>query len=225
MIEETKKPSEVTGIKVWFLSDCHFGHRNILKHCPKRAEIGGFDIEDVQAHDKWLLDIWNKTIGKRDIVYILGDFAFSSPDVIKKELMPKLNGQKYLILGNHDKSSQHLDGYFVQITQMREVVFKRKNFPFIEEENFRVFMCHYPMVTWPGKHHGVVNAHGHCHSHIDEFNEESTDLRVDIGIDGTLANFKPISLEQLYDYFKKKTGGKTFEEYVQIQKELKTTQF
>lgn len=225
MEKETKKPSEVMGVKVWFLSDSHFGHKNVLKHCPKRAEVGGFDIEDVKAHDKWLIDIWNKTIAKKDIVYILGDFAFSSPDIIKKELMPKLNGQKYLILGNHDKSSQHLQGYFTQITQMKEVVFKKKNFPFIEEENFRVFMCHYPMVTWPGKHHGVVNAHGHCHSHIDEFNEESTDLRVDVGIDGTLADFKPISLEELYRYFKKKTGGKTFEEYVQIQKELKTSQF
>lgn len=162
MEKEIKKPSEIFGVKVWFTSDSHIQHRNILKHCPKRAEIGGFDIDDVEAHDKWLIDIWNKTIGKRDIVYILGDFSFASPEIIKKQILPKLNGQKYLILGNHDKSSEHLQGYFTQITQMKEVVFKRKNFPFIEEDSFRVFMCHYPMVTWPGKHHGVVNAHGHC---------------------------------------------------------------
>jgi calcineurin-like phosphoesterase family protein len=108
-----------------------------LKHCSKRAEIGGFDVDDVEAHDKWLIDIWNKTIGKRDIVYILGDFSFASPEIIKKQILPKLNGQKYLILGNHDKSSEHLQGYFKQITQMKEVVFKKKNFPFIEETNFR----------------------------------------------------------------------------------------
>ena len=211
--------------KVFFVSDLHFHHRNILKHCPKRAEIGGFDIEDTEAHDKWLIDVWNKTISKKDIVYIIGDFAFGNPEDIKKYLMPKLNGHKFLILGNHDKSSEHLDGYFTQIAQMKEVTFKKKNFPFIEEDNFRVFMCHYPMVTWDAKHYGVVQVQGHSHGRLDEFNEESTDLRVDVGIDGTLANFKPISLEQLYDYFKKKTGGLSFAEYAQIQKENKTTQF
>lgn len=225
MEKKDKKASETFGIKVWFISDTHIQHKNILKHCPKRAEIGGFDIDDVAAHDKWLIDIWNKTIAKNDIVYIIGDFSFASPEVIKKQILPQLNGQKYLILGNHDKSSEHLQGYFKQITQMKEVVFKRKNFPFIEEDSFRVFMCHYPMVTWNAKHYGVVQLQGHSHGSLDSFNEESTDLRVDVGIDGALADFKPVSLEQLYKYFKKKTDGLSFLEYAQIQKENKTTQF
>jgi calcineurin-like phosphoesterase family protein len=224
MEQEVKTPSPICGVKIWLISDTHISHKNVLKHCPKRAEIGGFDINDVEAHDNWIIDVWNKTIGKKDIVYILGDFSFANPDIIKKQILPKLNGQKYLILGNHDKSSQHLNGYFTQITQMKEVVFKKKNFPFIEEENFRVFMSHYAMLTWPGKHHGVVNAHGHSHGHMDTFNEESSDLRVDIGFDGKLANFKPISLEQLYQHFKKKTNGLTFNEYMQKQIESKTTQ-
>ena len=195
-----------------------------MKHCPKRAEIGGFDIEDTEAHDKWLIDVWNNTISKKDIVYIIGDFAFGSTEDIKKYLLPKLNGHKYLILGNHDKSSQNIKGYFTQITQMKEVTFKEKNFPFLEED-FKVFMCHYPMITWDAKHYGVVQVMGHSHGSLDQYNEESTDLRVDVGIDGTLANFKPISLEELYVYFKKKTNGKTFLEYAQEQKVLKTTQF
>lgn len=225
MEEKIKQSSTVYGVKVWLTSDTHFSHKNILKHCPQRAEIGGFDIDDVDAHDKWLMDIWNKTIGKRDIVYILGDFSFASPDVIKKHILPKLNGQKYLILGNHDNSSQHLEGYFTQITQMKEVIFKQKNFPFIEEENFRVFMCHYPMVTWPGKHQGVVQAHGHCHGRLNDFNNESTDLRLDVGIDSHITDFKPISLEDFYKLFKKKTDGLSCKEYAEIQKQEKTTQF
>lgn len=50
---------------------------------------------------------------------------------------------------------------------------------------------------------------------MDEYNEASTDLRVDVGIDGKLANFGFISLEQLYEYFKKKTDGKLLREYAQ----------
>ncbi len=221
MKEDKKKPSEICGVKVWFTSDTHLTHKNVLKHCPKRAIAGNFDINDVEAHDKWVIDTWNKTIGKNDIVYILGDFSFASPEIIKKKIMPKLNGQKYLILGNHDKSSEHLNGYFKQITQMKEVIFKKKNFPFIEEDIFAVFMCHYPMLTWSRKCYGAVCAHGHCHGNIDEFNEENTDLRVDVGLDGSLADFKPISLEDLYAYFKHKANGKPLAEYASENIEIK----
>ena len=63
MEKEIKKPSEIFGVKVWFTSDSHIQHRNILKHCPKRADIGGFDIDDVEAHDKWLIDIGLREVG------------------------------------------------------------------------------------------------------------------------------------------------------------------
>lgn len=206
--------------KVWFTSDCHFSHKNILKHCPERANVGSFDIDDVESHDKWLIERWNKTVAKKDIVYILGDFAFGSPDNVKK-ILGKLNGKKFLILGNHDKSSEHLVNYFEQITQMKIVNFKQNNYSFLED-NLKVFMCHYPMVTWPEKHYGCVEAHGHSHGSLDDYNKESPDLRVDVGLDGKLANFGFISLEQLYQYFRNKTEGKSFRVYAQEKKEEKT---
>jgi len=131
-----------------------------LKHCPERGKVGGFESDDVESHDKWLLEKWNETIGKKDIVYVLGDFAFGSSENVKK-LLGKLNGQKFLILGNHDKSSEHLEGYFKQITQMKCVTFKKSNYDFLDED-FMVYMCHYPMITWPSKHYGCVECHGHC---------------------------------------------------------------
>ena len=70
------------------------------------------------------------------------------------------------------------------------------------------------MVTWNRKHYGSVNVHGHCHGNIDDFNEASDDLRVDVGIDGKLANYDLIDLETLYRYFKGKANGKLFSEYV-----------
>ena len=48
--------------KIWFTSDTHISHKAILKHCPERAKVGGFEIGDVEAHDKWIIDIWNKTV-------------------------------------------------------------------------------------------------------------------------------------------------------------------
>lgn len=145
------------------------------------------------------MNLWNETIDKKDVVYILGDFSFKSPDDTKK-LLEKLNGKKFLILGNHDKSSQHLNSYFEQITQIKEFAFKGTMYPFIDGV-FNVCMSHYPMLDWPDKQKGSVMIHGHCHGKMDEVNTLSEDLRVDVGLDGEFANYQFISLEQLYSTF------------------------
>lgn len=207
----------MTTQQIWFTSDNHIHHRNILKHCPERQNIcSAKDENDVEAWDKWMIDKWNSTIGKKDIVYILGDFIFGSQESARKALQ-NLHGKKFLILGNHDKGVDKLENYFEQITQQKLVTFKKSNFDFLDED-FQVFMCHYPMVTWASKHYGVINAHGHCHGRLDDYNEASTDLRVDVGIDGKLANFNFITLEQLYRYFKEKTKGEKFIHYAMEKK-------
>lgn len=45
--------------------------------------------------------------------------------------------------------------------------------------------------------------HGHCHGKIDQINTDSKELRVDVGIDGNLANYNLISLEKLSKYLEK----------------------
>lgn len=202
---------------IWFTSDTHFSHKNILKHCSERASNGEYDISDVESHDKWLIDRWNKTVSKKDIVYIVGDFSFAPSEEVKK-LCGKLNGRKYLIVGNHDDSTKKLDGYFKDIELIKCVTFKKSNFDFLEED-FQVCMCHYAMVVWPSKHYGCVQVCGHSHGRLDDFNEESTDLRVDVGLDSKLANYNLVSLEKLYSYFKEKANGQLFVTYAQHMKE------
>lgn len=74
-------------------SDLHFGHRNIGKY---RADIG---LDTSQKNEDAICDEWSSLIKKRDIVYILGDAAFTENAV---DLYQKLPGTKYLIPGNHD---------------------------------------------------------------------------------------------------------------------------
>lgn len=205
--------------KIWFTADTHIGHKNILKHCTERAKIGGFEVDDIETHDKWLIDRWNKTVSKNDVVYILGDFSFASSETLKKKILPKMHGQKFLILGNHDKSSENLDGYFKQITQIKEITFKQKNFGFLDED-FKVVMCHYPMLSWNGKTYGSVQCHGHCHDRLTQYNIESGELRVDVGWDSELSQFDLVSLEKLYEYMKgiaAKHDCKTLHEYAETK--------
>lgn len=204
--------------KIWFTADTHFGHRNVLKYCSGRSEVGGYALDDIEAHDRWLMDVWNRTVSKKDTVYIIGDFTFLTKEQARK-LLCKLNGNKNLIIGNHDSSSLHLDGYLKMIQHINVRVFKKKVFPFLEED-FQVFMCHYPMITWASKHYGCVELHGHCHGRLDDYNEESTDLRVDVGLDGRLANYGLVDLETVYGYFKEKAGGKLFVEHAMDHKAI-----
>ena len=60
--------------------------------------------------------------------------------------------------------------------------------------------------------------HGHVHGTLDNFNEQSNELRVDVGLDARLAkeNDGLIELEALYNFFiekKKKLGVEKFGDY------------
>ena len=199
--------------QIYFTGDLHFGHANILQHSPKRPYSATVDIV---AHDAWLLDLWKSTVGKKDMVYILGDLTFlKSEDA--RHLLEKLPGQKFLIEGNHDGSIRAYKNYFREVSQIKEMRFKPTVAPFLQED-FNVVMCHYPMVTWNRKPRGSVMLHGHCHGKLDEYNAQSADLRFDVGIDGTLANLHFLTLEDIYNAAMEKVrqnGCTTIEEYAE----------
>ena len=80
--------------KIFFTSDTHFGHGNIINFCKR-------PYENVAKMDNALIENWNATVGPTDDVYHLGDFCFNG---IQRwwELIGALNGRIHLILGNHD---------------------------------------------------------------------------------------------------------------------------
>lgn len=180
--------------QIYFTADLHFGHPNILKHSPRRPFA---DTMDIVAHDEWLLDLWRSKVNKRDTVYILGDLTFLKSDEARK-LLEKLPGNKFLIEGNHDGSIRTYKNYFKEVYQIKEMRFRSTVAPFLKED-FDVVMCHYPMVTWNRKPRGSVMLHGHCHGKLDEYNEQSMDLRFDVGIDSSMANLCFLTLEDIYN--------------------------
>lgn len=215
-----------TSIKVWFTSDLHFGHKSVLYFHPERREAAGITMEELQEdknaaikkHDEWLIDKWNKTIAKGDFVYILGDFCLGNKEYTEK-ILNRLKGRKFLIRGNHDKSCNGLERYFEWVGDIKEVKFTHNQFSFIDEnETFALEMCHFPMLTWNRRPHGTCHIHGHCHNSIQQFNEDSLELRIDIGFDSDIANNGFVSLETIYNKMKEirsKTDSVTFEEHTE----------
>ena len=169
--------------------------------------------ENIQAHDEWIINLWQTTVGKHDQIYIAGDLTFRKSEDARR-LLEQLPGEKYLAVGNHDGAIKAHSNYFRKIAQVMEITIKPSMYEVLSEE-LQIVLCHYPLLDLPDKQQGAVMLHGHCHGTMDDFNASSADSRFDIGIDGILAKQAGgfIDIKTLYETILKKTGGLTPQQY------------
>ncbi len=164
---------------IWFTSDFHFGHKNIIRYCNR-------PFENVDDMNSGLIDIWNKTVCSNDVVYHIGDFAFGKKQFIE-EILKKLNGKIIFLLGNHDKEIKY--NLNVEKYEQLEIV----------ENLQRIIMNHYCMEIWNEQERGSWHLYGHSHG---KFIDESNKKRIDVGIDTN--NYNLYSFEQIQDIMKNK---------------------
>ena len=138
----------------YFISDLHFGHVNCL----------GFDnrpFTTIDEHDKTLIENWNNTVGCDDDVYILGDISWYN--VTKTiEIFNQLNGNKHLIIGNHDSKllkSRELRNLFVEIRDYKEITL---------DNGTGIVLSHYPIVCFKNHFYGWYHLYGHVHISFEE---------------------------------------------------------
>ena len=98
---------------VFFCSDLHFNHRNIIKYCNRPWNSGpGKDGElivtddDLSRMNEDLIKNFNSVVGADSTTWFLGDFCMG-PNQKEKipELRARLNGKVNIVLGNHDHHS------------------------------------------------------------------------------------------------------------------------
>lgn len=86
---------------IWFTSDTHFGHANIINFTAGDPPVKlRPEFASVEEMDETMIDRWNARVKPGDHIYHLGDVA-----MVKSALhavLPRLSGKKRLILGNHD---------------------------------------------------------------------------------------------------------------------------
>lgn len=148
----------------FFTSDLHFGHELM------RDKRGFATIDEM---DEKLVSNWNDRVSKHCRAFILGDISWHKWDATQK-LMDRLNGQKFLILGNHDEGVVKHIKNFAWIKDVAMVTVKTKF------KNQRIFLSHYAHRVWASSHRGVWHLYGHSHGSLAD---DPNSLSFDIGVD------------------------------------------
>lgn len=157
---------------IFFISDTHFGHANILNFKDKKGNPVR-SYSSVEEMDEALIKNWNSVVKPQDKIYHLGDVAIPRKGL---DCLSRCNGDKVLIRGNHD-------------------IFRLKDYV----EYFRDVRGYLVLENYLGSHIPVhpeskgrfkKNIHGHLHT-----NSLADDFYINVSVEQI--NFTPISFEEL----------------------------
>ena len=125
--------------ELWFTSDLHLGHGNIIRYCDRPFfspeerdrlanesgdhESGRFKVspETIERHDDALIDALNESVAPDDTLWILGDFSLSPVEEAAAYRARIQCRHVNFVRGNHD--SPHYDPLFERTPSNRTLLF------------------------------------------------------------------------------------------------------
>lgn len=186
------------GTKIFFVSDTHANHANIIKFCNR-------PFNDVQEMNDEMVKRWNEKVPNDGIVFHLGDFAWGGYNVWKN-FREQLNGEIYLIKGNHCLKN---------MTSTAKELFKDTQMQMrIEVEGRKIWLNHFPFLCYSGTYRDTesieYNLFGHTHlsNHLSRNNGKDCErcfnnlfsTQYDVGVD--FNEFAPISWHEVDEKIK-----------------------
>lgn len=166
---------------IYFISDTHFHHKNIIKYCNR-------PFNNIDEMNETMINNWNSIISNEDIVYHLGDLCLSTDEEIKN-VFNRLNGNKILIRGNHDRKP---------VKFYEELGFKVLTHAPIILDEYKLLLSHVPLPDAKIKN-GFINLHGHIHnkSIINDYPQKTYSESKHINLSADVTNFKPVSIDKI----------------------------
>jgi calcineurin-like phosphoesterase family protein len=124
----------------WVTTDTHFEHK-MIKEYENRPD----------DYNELIVKNWNNNVKPSDYIIHLGDVAFGNVEVWNKYI-PRLNGNKILVKGNHDARTDtwYLDHGFIFVCEG----FALNRF------GKRIYFSHRPKIISEDYDY---NVHGHLH--------------------------------------------------------------
>lgn len=188
---------------IWFTSDLHFNHTNIIEYCNR-------PYRDIAHMNEMIIHNYNERVKPDDIVWILGDVCMGRiADTLP--IVGRLNGHKHLILGNHDRphpTNKHSADWWKEYEKYFESM--RLNHV-LDIGGEQVLLSHFPyqmddrdtnrynadkLSPFYPKDKGGWLLHGHVHSHFKSIGER----QVHVGIDAW--DYRPIHIDEVDEWMK-----------------------
>ncbi len=180
--------------KLFFTSDHHFGHKNIIRFSER-------PFESLEEMNETLIQRWNEKVGPKDDVFHLGDVGLCSPAELKP-ILDRLNGNIFLVKGNHEKSAVACKDRFTWVKDYYEL---KVDDPEAKGGRRLLILFHYAMRTWRSSHHGSFQLYGHSHGNLPDDPEARA---IDVGVD--CHDFYPISYEEVREIILQKNWEPPF---------------
>lgn len=174
--------------KIFVTSDTHFCHDKDFLYGPR----GFTNVEDMNEE---IIKNWNEVVGPDDIVIHLGDAMMGQDTAMGLHLLSRLNGRKFLIIGNHDTDAK------IELYKDREIfegIFFGERF---KKGKIHFVLSHYPTIVEnydsPIR---TVNLFGHIHLPVLFYNDRWDMFHC--GLEGN--NNTPWLLEDIIEQVKNK---------------------
>ena len=177
---------------IWFSSDHHFNHINILKYENR-------PFSSIEEHDSALIENWNKNVKNTDIVFYAGDIYLGNNKDYLRKILYSLNGKIYYVFGNHD-------------TLVRKDILTQERFKthgdYLEisiNKKYNITISHYAMKVWNKRHYGSWSLYGHSHGNLGEDDSRSMDIGIDAvykRLGQKIENYRPINFNEVHEIMK-----------------------
>ena len=162
---------------VWFSSDLHLSHANILKFVNYEGDRVRPEFSSVEEMDEEIVRRHNSVVGQFDKWYCLGDVSMNLTAFHR--IMPRLNGRKRLILGNHDKF--HILEYVKYFEKIMESW----------QPTRKTLFTHRPAYFGPLDTREIYSIHGHVHRRRTEISPKHLNISVE------QTNYTPIHWDEI----------------------------
>lgn len=174
-VEQTKEIDleMFKGRKVFFISDLHFGHLNIIKYSNR-------PFKDLEEMEDALIKNWNRTVGKNDVVFYGGDLVYGKRGATPEFYLRRLRGTIYYVKGNHDKRKD----FPIPVYSFLDLRLGGIKFRFVHNPD-----------EW--KHFDGWLIHGHHHNKYPETFPIVHRKNRTINVSCELLDYRPISLEEI----------------------------
>jgi calcineurin-like phosphoesterase family protein len=123
--------------KIWFTSDFHINHFNVIRYCNR-------PFNSVEQMNETIINNFNEVVRPEDTVYFLGDFSLSIKAV--QQHLPRLMGEKILVTGNHDLAHPHFKKKALKYIELyKEYGFAEIHTTYELSEN--ITLSHFPYLS------------------------------------------------------------------------------